>query len=185
MPDRKSGDVHDAGLALHDQVVPRTTRLRAALSEARDGAVDEPGIVLPQAVVAETEPLHRAGPEVLEHHVRRLDQRPEDLLPFRRLQVQREALLVAVHGEEIRGLAARERRPAPRVVALAGLLDLDDLGAHVAEGHGAERPGEHARQVDDAHARQRRIRRGDLLPRGRRASLRLSVLHGRFLSRCP
>src|SRR5436309_13900698 len=48
-------------------------------------------------------------------------------------------------------LAAGEGRPAPRVVALPGLFDLDDLGTHVAQHHRAERPGEDAREVQDAH----------------------------------
>ena len=43
-PSGKPGEVHDAGLALHDQVVAGPVRLGPALAEARDRAVDEPGV---------------------------------------------------------------------------------------------------------------------------------------------
>ncbi len=116
--------------------------------------------------------------------------RSQDFLPFGRLQVQGEALLVAVDGEEVRRLAAHERRPAARVVALAGLLDLDHLGAHVAQRHGAEGPGEHAGEVDDPHAGQRRTG-GRPAGRGLRAGgggglagAGLSLRHGASCSTC-
>src|SRR5262249_24630607 len=56
------------------------------------------------------------------------------------------------------------RGGAPRVAALApvakgvrlpGRLDLDDLGAHVAEQPPRERPGEEHPELDDAHAGER------------------------------
>jgi len=40
-------------------------------------------------------------------------------------------------------------RPRARVVATAGTLDLDHVGAHVAERLRAERTGDVLRQVDD------------------------------------
>src|SRR5690606_18480561 len=47
------------------------------------------------------------------------------------------------------------RTPLARVVTGAGPFDLDDVGAHVAEQLGAQRPGENARQVEDSNAGQR------------------------------
>jgi hypothetical protein len=47
------------------------------------------------------------------------------------------------------------RAPAAGVVAAAGALDLDHLGAEVGQGLGAPGPGQHARQVEHAHAIQR------------------------------
>ena len=61
--------------------------------------------------------------------------------------------------QEIRGLAGDERRaPAAGVVAAARRLDLDDVGAHVAEHHGAQRARQDARQIDDADAGERALR---------------------------
>ena len=92
-----------------------------------------------------------ARAEVLHQHVRGLEQLPEDLAARRRLEVQGDAPLAAVHGEEVRASSVHKgRAPAAGVVALAGLLDLDHVGARVREGLGAIRPGEDAGEVDDA-----------------------------------
>ena len=151
-PVGKPGEVHDARLALDDQVVARPARLRPRLAEARDRAVDEPGIQRVDGLPAEAEPRERAGPEVLDQHVRAREELPEDRLPRLRLEVERDALLPAVDAHEVGRLAAGEGGPGAGVVPLARLLDLDHLGAHVGEEHRGVGPREHAGQVDDAHA---------------------------------
>ena len=137
-----------------DRVVARLIAPRARLAEAGDRAVDQPRPSRPTTrLVAEPQPLHRAGTEVLDQHVGAIEQPLEDRRARRLLQVERQALLVAVDAEEVRALAADERRtPRARVVAAAGLLDLDDARAHVGEQHRAVRPGQHARQIDDEQA---------------------------------
>ena len=47
------------------------------------------------------------------------------------------------------------RAPVARLVAAAGMLDLDDVGAERAEDLGGRRPGERARQVEHADAGER------------------------------
>src|SRR5207247_7809565 len=61
--------------------------------------------------------------------------REERGLALGSLEVQRERSLVAVEAEEARAVPRprRERAETARVVALAGRLDLHDVGAHVAE----------------------------------------------------
>ena len=87
----------------------------------------------------------------------------------RRRHVERDGALVAVHTEEIGRFARREwRTPRARVVAAADGLDLDDVRAHVAQHLGAQRPGEDAREIEDAYAVQRTFARG-----GRHRALRL------------
>ena len=77
-------------------------------------------------------------------------------LPRFALHVERDALLVAVDGEEIGRLVALvRRREGARVVALAGPLHLDHLGAEVAELHGAVGTRQHPGQVDDPKSFQR------------------------------
>src|SRR5262249_37842618 len=127
-------------------------RLGTALAEAGDRAIHEPRIERAKGIIAEPETLHRAGPEVLQHDVRLADQLSQDVLAFRSFHVEGEALLAPVHGHEVGRLATDERRPPARVVALGRLLDLDDLGPHVTEEHGAEWAGEDPREVDDTHA---------------------------------
>ncbi len=165
-PVGKAREVHHAGLALHDEVVARPRGLGAALAEPGDRAVDQPRVRFAKGLEAEAEALHRAGTEVLQHYIGARDEPAQDGLPLRRLEVEGEALLAAINRHEVGGLAPREGRPSARVVSLARLLDLDDLGAHVAQRHGAEGARQHAGEVDDADARQRRPCRGG--PAGRR-----------------
>ena len=72
-------------------------------------------------------------------------------------EVERERALVAVQAEVVGRLAVVPRRsPGARVVAPVGALDLDDVGAEVAEQHRGQRAGEHAREVGDEDPVQRR-----------------------------
>ena len=80
----------------------------------------------------------------------------EDPAPLGVLQIERQTLLVPVDAEEVRAFFTDEgRSPPARVVAAAGLLDLDDPRAHVGEQHRAVGPGQHARQIDDEQPVQR------------------------------
>ena len=56
---------------------------------------------------------------------------------------------------------APRRAPGARVVAAVGALDLDHVGAEVAEQHRGQRAGEHAREVGDQDPVERRHRRAD------------------------
>jgi hypothetical protein len=57
------------------------------------------------------------------------------------LEIQRDAFLAAVQGQEEAAPAVDERTPAARIVAVLRFFDLENLGAHVAEHHRAVRPG--------------------------------------------
>ena len=50
-------------------------------------------------------------------------------------------------------------RSAPRLARTLRMLHLDDICAQICQQHGAVRPGEHACEVDDAHALERRRNR--------------------------
>src|SRR5439155_8540487 len=161
---REPSQVHQARLALDDEVVARPAGLRARLAEARDRAVDEARVEATGPVVAEAEASERAGTEVLEEDVGGGEEPPQDLLPRLRLEVEGEALLAPVDAHEVRRLTPGERRPGSRVVAVTRLLDLDDLRPHVGQEEGAVRAGEDAGEVDDADPIERlhpdlRIRR--------------------------
>jgi hypothetical protein len=71
------------------------------------------------------------------------------------LQVDDEALLVAVDAEKVVALARDKGREMPRLVAEPRRLDLQHFGAEIAEALRAERPGQNAGQVDDPDTRQR------------------------------
>src|SRR5262249_21957586 len=60
----------------------------------------------------------------------------------------------------VAGAVAQERRtPGACVVAGAGALDLDHVGAQVGEVLRAPRPGEDTREVEDAQAAERTVLR--------------------------
>src|SRR5262249_18526905 len=106
--------------------------------------------------VAEPQLLHRAGATVLDQHVEGRHQASDDLARPGRLQVERQALLVAVEREERDALAVEEVRPLLAVlVALAGTLDFDDFSSEVAEEHRAVGPRHVLREVEHPQAGQR------------------------------
>ena len=67
---------------LRDHVEGERFLVRAALAEPLDLAIDDAGVDLLQHVVAEAEPLDRAGGEVLGEHVGLLDQLLDELDAF-------------------------------------------------------------------------------------------------------
>ena len=167
-----AGQVHQPGLALHDQVVAGPSGIGTAAAEARDRTVDEPRMPRRHRFVVEPEPRHGARPEVLDQDIGTPEQPPQHRLPLLALQVEGATALAAVDRQVVRRLAPEKRRAErARLVAPAGLLDLDDVGAHVAEALGAERSGDDAAEVDDADA----LERGGA---GRRVGHSLDHYHG-------
>ena len=93
-------------------------------------------------------------PEILDQHIGRLDEPRQGLRAFRRLQIERHALLAAIEREVEAPPAVNVRRPGARVVAVLRLFDLQHLGAHVAQHHGAERTGDDAGEIDHPQSMQ-------------------------------
>src|SRR5262249_55887784 len=84
------------------------------------------------------------------------DEALEEREPLGAFEVDRDAFLVPIDAQKIRALAADEWwTPCARVVAFAGLLDLDHARAHVAEHHRAIRARQHAREVENGYAVER------------------------------
>src|SRR4029453_1469194 len=98
-----AGDRHDAGHRLELAVEGRGRSLRPGTAEPGDGAVDEARVEGRQRLVAEAEAVHDAAAEVLPHHVGTDHEARADLDRLRTAQVEGEAALVAVHGQEGRG----------------------------------------------------------------------------------
>ena len=113
--------------------------------------VDQPRVDLGHGLGSEPELRHGAGPEVLGQDIGRGDELARDRHALRRFQVERDRALVAV---ECRKEACAGADQTPRIVAVGRRLDLDHVGAEVAENEAAARPHDHVAELDDADARQ-------------------------------
>src|SRR5215211_5496132 len=156
---RLARDAHDTTPGLHQEVVAGTI-LIWSWAEARYGAVDEARVRLFQRLVAQAELLQGSAPPVLDHDVGPGRQRLDPLQPFLAFEVDPDRTLVAVDGEEIRRLAefppaSEGRAPVAGVVPPLGVLDLQDVGAQVAEHHRRVRSGQNPREVEDPDAFER------------------------------
>jgi hypothetical protein len=108
--------VEQAGRGEVIQVVTGEVGPGAGLAVAGDGAVDDARIDRPHRLVADAELVHHAGPEALENHVGIARQAQENLDARRLLQVQAQALLVAIDDAEEQAVAAfpvAARSPGP------------------------------------------------------------------------
>ena len=136
------------------ELVEEGPRLRRAGEEALERQVDDARMHPRQDVVAQPEALDGAVREVVDHHVRARDQPQEEGPAFRdALQVDRDRALVAVQEVEV-GRGAR--RHAPRLVAVAGPLHLDHVGAQVGQEQPRRGPRDDVAELEDAHTLERK-----------------------------
>ena len=113
------------------------------------------GCVARHPGLAEAPLVERAELVVLDQHVGPRDQPAQDLACLRLAEIEPEAALVAVDAEIVCRLAADMRwSPGAGIVAIRR-LDLDDLRAHVAERHRAQRAGQHPREIEHLDAVER------------------------------
>jgi hypothetical protein len=149
----RAGHEGEAGGHLRE-LVEEGPRLRRAGEEALEGQVDDAGMHAREHVVAQAEALDGAVGEVVDDHVRARDQAQEEGPAVRRaLQIDRDRALVAVQEVEV-GRGAR--RHAPRLVALAGSLHLDHVGAQVGQEQPRRRARDDVAELEDAHACERK-----------------------------
>ena len=117
----------------------------------------------------EAHSIERAGREVLDQHVARLDQAVDDFLALRVLGVDRDGALVVVEHREVEAVTVVTGADHLRVeavdfgdvaqlaasdVAFARALDLDHVGAEPREKLRASRTRLHVREIQDTDAVQ-------------------------------
>jgi hypothetical protein len=123
-------------------------------------AVDEPRIVRAQRRVAETEPLHHAGTEALDQHIRLRRQRAQHMASRSGFEVQPRLALAAIHEPVKRAwpprdaIGGRLHHRAGRV-ARAGRFDLQHVGAQFGEPQRCHRARQQTRQVEHTQSLQR------------------------------
>ena len=129
-------------------VVPDEAGVRAGLAVAAERAVDEAGVAGADGVVVDAEALDDARTEAFDDDVGVLGELEEGFLGARVLEVEADRALVAVEGPV--GLRALAHAHLHAAAGARGFFDDDDVGAEVAEEHGAVGAGGLAGEVEDA-----------------------------------
>ncbi len=107
---------------------------------------------------SEAEPIRRAGREVLQEDVGRVDEPLDDPAPFCRRQVDRNRLLRPVQPDEVGAAALDGVVVFAGEVAAVDPLDLDDASAQIGEMAGGQRRGhrllhrDHRDSLESPHA---------------------------------
>ena len=139
--------VLEPGRRLVERIEPAEVRERALEAVRPRVAVDDLGLHALAVVVADAEPHRDARGHVVVHDVGALHELERDLEPARLLEIECDAALAAL---------ATEERPARHAHAVTGdRLDLDHVGAEIADHHRAERAGEVLAEVDQPHTFER------------------------------
>ena len=172
-----TGDAHQAGHPLDEEVVARALPVGARLAESGDRAVDESGVVGAERRVIQSVFFEPADLEVFDDDIALSSERSHDLLALGLGEVDRHRALSAIGAKEVGGIARGPIRvvagsfreggpPAAGVVAGSGPLHLDHAGAEV--GEGLPRPGarEDAAELEHADFAQRRGHRARVAMRG-------------------
>ena len=118
--------------------------------------IDDARVARPHGVGTETEPVHGLRADRVDEDVGRVHQPPERLAGLLMLEVEADAALVAVADQEEGRHAGIAPRPGLARGVARGRLDLDDIGAHVAQQHGAVGAEQHGGEVEDPDAFHRR-----------------------------
>ena len=152
----------EAAHRLGERAEPGPAGVRARLAEAAHAREHEPRVDRGELVPADAPALERPGPEVLEHDVGALGQAEEEVGAGGLGEVERDEPLVPRERLEPEPDAVLARPVAARRVDPVRMLDLDHVGAVVAEEHRRERRGEERRRLDDLDPLERhpRLRHG-------------------------
>ena len=169
----RSAQGHHPRFGLEHGVETGPVGRRTGRAVGRDRDVDQFRVIGPESVGTETEPFHHPGPEVLDHDVAGPHQTPGQFPSLVEPEVDGDAALGPVEGQEHGPPTVAPGRAGPTLVAPIGVLDLDHVGAEIGQLLGAEGAGDDPGEVDDPDPGQRRRcgRRGCRAVSGHRASL--------------
>ena len=146
---RIAREVHEAAVADAHAVEPGPLGLGTVLAEHADADHDEPGIEVGRPDVPS---LHCPRAEVLADHVGASRQASEQLLAPGPAQVEGRAPPSSSLDRPEQRVAVLEGADGAHEVSARRLLDLDDLGAHLAEEPGTEGSSEAGPDVDHPQA---------------------------------
>ena len=159
-PDRRAAvlaeEAHQPAIGLHHRVVAGLVAQRPDRAERAEIAEDEARLRRDEFGGAEPVAVERAEFEVVQYDIGALqDQRPQPRRVVGVGEVDRDAALGAVDRVKAGRRAFQKRRPpAAAGVAALRVLDLDDLGAQLAEDHPGIGRGNAVPDLDDDKAGQ-------------------------------
>ena len=130
--------------------------VRPGLAEPGDPQHHQGWVDLLQIRRAESPFLQHSGAEVLDHHVGLGDQAAQDVLTLGFAEVQGDGPLVAGDDLPPQAVAVLGQAVGAGGIA-AGMLDLDDVGAPVAEQHRGDRSGVDGSQVQHPQPGERAV----------------------------
>ena len=175
---RISGQAHQPGDGLDDEIVAGQRRAGRGAAEPADRGVDDRRVDGRHGLVVEAETGQAAGLEVLDEDVgaaRELARRGQ---VTGILEIQRDRPLIAVDAEVIRRDPVPDRRLPGTGIVTARTLHLDNLGPQVRQQHGRVRPGQDPGEIRHQQPGQRPARRpavpvgpGPLLVDGHRSRI--------------
>jgi hypothetical protein len=128
--------------------------VRPVLAVAGDRAINDARVDCRYRLVADAQLVDDAGAKALDDDIRAGGEAHEGVDAGGLLEVQRQAALVAIDQLEIARLAVHGAGAAC-VVAGTGVLDLDHVGAEIAEVHGCQRSWQESAQIKDAKSVER------------------------------
>ena len=111
------------------------------LAITRDGAQHEARVHRGQRRIAEAETVEHPGTEALHQDIVTRQEAHEGRPPLGTLEVQAQAALVAVEGDEPPREPLERGREDPHVIAHVGILELVHAGTEIREDEGAEGTG--------------------------------------------
>ena len=135
--------------------MPGAIAVRSGLAITGNCAIDDARIDPAAGGITNTQTVDDTGAEAFHHGVGVAHQPQEDFHAFAFFQIEAQCTLVAVDRGEHRCGFPRLGAERARVVARAGIFDLDHVGAQIREMQRANRPGQKPGQVENANAGQR------------------------------
>ena len=143
--------IHEPRHRLHHQVMRGLLRMASLLPESRNRAVDNLGVARRHCLISHAQPLHHAGAERFDKHIRLLGELQQQLDAGGVLEVQLQAPLAARHIAKPHAPAiGRPLANLPHRLAHAiGRLHHDDVRAMVGHHHGHVWPGKERREIEN------------------------------------
>ena len=145
-------DIGETRQRLDEWVIDPLGGVGTVFTDTADRHVDELRVAGEDDVGAKAKPLDRTRPEVLHEHIGAIDQAPQDIGSFGRLEVHRQRALATIAGHKHR----REGAGTGAAGVVAGeRFNLDHVCALVCQHHGRRRAGDDRGEVQHAEAFER------------------------------